>query len=266
MKTDWRTPVGEGWRSRSARTIHQSRWIGLELHEAVAPTGQPADYGVIRFQNHAIAILPLFEDGSTVLVGQHRFPLMNYSWEIPEGGGPKHEPPLEAAKRELREETGLALDPAHLEQLASFGRPDRDPRARTVSVAYLGVLPALPQPVAGTDAAEAAWWPVDAMLDEPLPFDHDLILRAGVERARSKLEYSTLATAFVGPTFTIADLRRVYETAWGSALDPGNFHRKVLGSTGFVRRVDGERSGSRGRPAALYERGEATLLHPPILR
>lgn len=172
----------------------------------------------------------------------------------------------DAARRELREETGLAVEPAHLEQLGTFGRPDRDPRARTVSVAYLGVLPALPEPVAGTDAVEAEWRTVEATLSEPLPFDHEVILRAGVERARSKLEYTTLATAFVAPTFTIADLRRVYEITWDVGLDPGNFHRKVLGSTGFVRRVDGERSGSRGRPAALYESAGATLLHPPILR
>ena len=172
----------------------------------------------------------------------------------------------DAARRELREETGLAVEPAHLEQLGTFGRPDRDTRARTVSVAYLGVLPALPEPVAGTDAVEAEWRTVEATLSGPLPFDHEVILRAGVERARSKLEYTTLATAFVAPTFTIADLRRVYEITWGVGLDPGNFHRKVLGSAGFVRRVDGERAGSRGRPAALYESAGATLRHPPILR
>jgi 8-oxo-dGTP pyrophosphatase MutT (NUDIX family) len=110
LKTDWRTPIGEGWRSRARRTVHQSRWIELELHEATAPTGHAAEYGVVRFQNHAIAVLPLHDDGTTVLVGQHRFPLENYSWEIPEGGGPKDEPPLEAAKRELREEAGLLAD------------------------------------------------------------------------------------------------------------------------------------------------------------
>ena len=213
-----------------------------------------------------VVLLTLRADELQVLMVRRGSNPWRGSLALPGGFVRQTEDLPDAARRELRDETGLALEPAHLEQLGSFGRPDRDPRARTVSVAYLGVLPALPQPVAGTDAAEADWRPVDAMLDEPLPFDHDLILRAGVERARSKLEYSTLATAFVGPTFTIADLRRVYETTWGSARDPGNVHRTVLGSTGFVRRVDGERSGSRGRPAALYERGGATLLHPPILR
>lgn len=112
MKTDgdWTAPIGAGWRSRAARTVHRNPWIELEVHDVVAPTGQPADYGVVRFHNHAIAILPLYDDGTTVLVGQHRFPLMNYAWEIPEGGGAKDEPPLEAARRELREEAGLLAD------------------------------------------------------------------------------------------------------------------------------------------------------------
>jgi 8-oxo-dGTP diphosphatase len=170
------------------------------------------------------------------------------------------------ARRELREETGLDVEPAHLEQLGTFGAPGRDPRARTVSVAYLAVLPALPQPVAGTDATDAGWQPVAAMLDRKLPFDHHEILAAGVERGRNKLEYTTLATAFVGPTFTVAELRRVYEVVWGRPLDPGNFHRKVLGSDGFVRPTEIQRTGGRGRPAATYERGDAALLNPPILQ
>jgi 8-oxo-dGTP pyrophosphatase MutT (NUDIX family) len=104
---DWRAPIGAGWRTNGGQLVHRNRWITVEQHEAIAPTGAPADYGVVRFANHAIAVLPLHDDGSTVLVGQHRFPLANYAWEIPEGGGPKDEPPLDAARRELREETGL---------------------------------------------------------------------------------------------------------------------------------------------------------------
>ena len=108
MKTDWRAPMGSGWRSHGSRIVHRNPWIQLELHEAEAPTGhRAAEYGVVRFQNHAIAVLPIHDDGTTVLVGQHRFPLGNYSWEIPEGGGPKAEAPLAAARRELREEAGL---------------------------------------------------------------------------------------------------------------------------------------------------------------
>lgn len=185
---------------------------------------------------------------------------------LPGGFVRQQEDLLDAARRELREETGLAVEPAHLEQLGTFGHPDRDPRARTVAVAHLAVLPTLPEPVAGTDATEASWEPVEEVLERELPFDHHHILAAGVERARSKLEYTPLATAFVGPTFTIAELRQVYETVWGRGLDPGNFHRKVVSSPGFVERAAGERSGGRGRPAAVYRRGSATVLNPPLWR
>ncbi|WP_367183479.1 NUDIX domain-containing protein [Phenylobacterium sp.] len=77
---------------------------------ATAPTGAPAQYGLVSFKNYAVAVLPLFDDGTTVLVGQNRFPAGDYSWEIPEGGGPVEHDPLESAKRELAEETGLQAE------------------------------------------------------------------------------------------------------------------------------------------------------------
>jgi 8-oxo-dGTP diphosphatase len=171
-----------------------------------------------------------------------------------------------AARRELHEGTGLRVQPKHLEQLATFGSPTRDRRARTVSVAYLGVLPSLPDPTAGTDAVSAAWHPVAEMLGRRLPFDHSPILELGVERARSKLEYTPLAAAFCEDSFTVAELRQVYEIVWGRAVDPGNFHRKVTGALGFVVATDDTRSGSRGRPAAVYRSGPSETLNPPILR
>ena len=127
-----------------------------------------------------------------------------------------------------------------------------------MSVAYLAVLPELGTPVAGTDAAEASWHPVDAMLARRLPFDHHDILTAGVERARSKLEYTPIATAFAGETFTIAELRRVYEIIWGRQLDAGNFHRKVRAVAGFVEAISTSSRTGRGRPAAVYRSGAAS--------
>ena len=82
-------------------------WMQITEQDATAPTGQPAYYGVIHFKNVGIAILPLHEDGTVTLVGQHRYISGNYSWELPEGGGMLSERPLDAAKRELAEETGL---------------------------------------------------------------------------------------------------------------------------------------------------------------
>ena len=102
-----------------------------------------------------------------------------------------------------------------------------------------------------------------------LAFDHAKILADGVERARAKLEYTPLATAFVSEPFTISELREVYETIWGEKLHAGNFHRKVLSVPGFVESTGDhtETGGPRGGPRAkLYRRGDATLLHPALLR
>jgi len=101
------TPTGKPWGIRTAKTVYRNPWITVREYQATAPTGAPALYGVVNFQNYALAILPVHDDGSITLVGQHRFALADYSWEIPEGGGPMGEAPLTGAKRELREETGL---------------------------------------------------------------------------------------------------------------------------------------------------------------
>ncbi len=173
----------------------------------------------------------------------------------------------QAAVRELTEETRLTLGAAHLEQLASYGDPGRDPRMRVVTVAYLALAPEMPLPQAGTDAAEARWVRVADVLDgDVLAFDHPRILADGVERARAKLEYTPLAAAFCPPEFTIAQVRRVYEIVWGTTLDPRNFHRKVTGTPGFVIPAGTATAGDRGRPAQLYRAGPARQLHPPLLR
>ncbi|GAA2701172.1 NUDIX hydrolase [Actinoplanes palleronii] len=184
-------------------------------------------------------------------------------WALPGGFVHDDEDLDVAAARELREETGVDPTAGHFEQLATYGTPGRDPRGRVVTVAYLALLPDLPAPVAGSDAAHAEWRPAD---DPGLAFDHDRILADGVERARAKLEYSPLATAFCPPEFTVAELRGVYETVWRTRLDPRNFHRKVTTAEGFVEPTGHSVTRDRGRPAQLFRRGPATLLHPPLLR
>lgn len=171
----------------------------------------------------------------------------------------------DAAVRELGEETGLDGQSLHLEQVSVYGAPDRDPRGRVVSVAYLAIMPDLPVPTAGSDASTAEWRPV-ADVRGTLAFDHDQILDDAVEQARTRLEFTTLATAFCEPTFTIGDLRTVYEVVWGETLDPRNFSRKVNNTEGFVVETGDKRVPAVGRPAALYRRGDRTELNPPILR
>ncbi len=175
---------------------------------------------------------------------------------------------LDAAERELAEETGVADMRAHLEQLGTYGRPARDPRGRVVTVAYLALVADRITPAAGSDAASAGWMPVRSLLsgENLLAFDHRDILSDGVERARAKLEYSPLATAFCPRDFTIAELRHVYESVWGTELDPRNFHRKVTGTPGFVQPTGRTTTRMGGRPAQLYRRGGAELLHPAMLR
>jgi len=186
------------------------------------------------------------------------------SWALP-GGFVRADEDLDAAaRRELREETGVDTR-AHLEQVGSYGAPDRDPRMRVVSIAYLALVADLPDPVAATDATEARFWPVADADGVPLAFDHRRILDDAVERARAKLEYTSLATTFLTEPFTIADLRRVYETVWGVELHAANFRRKVLATPGFVGATGEKRATGRGW-AELYTRGETTRLHPPILR
>ncbi|MCB0988367.1 MAG: NUDIX hydrolase [Acidimicrobiales bacterium] len=175
---------------------------------------------------------------------------------------------LDAAERELAEETGVLGVRFHLEQLGTYGSPTRDPRGRVLAVAHLALLPDLTTPVAGSDAAAARWMPTAALLASPrkLAFDHHQILSDGVERARAKLEYSPLATAFCPEMFTINELRQVYEAVWGTELDPRNFHRKVTGTEGFVESTGKTTTRQGGRPAQLYRPGTADLLHPAMLR
>lgn len=190
------------------------------------------------------------------------------TWALPGGFVEDDEDLAQAARRELDEETGLGELSVHVEQLATFGRPGRDPRMRVVSVAYLALAPAAPEPRAGSDAADARWAPVDELLAAPrtLAFDHAEILTAGLERLRAKIEYSPLASALCTEEFTVAELRRVYEVAWGVPLDPRNFHRKVTGAEGVLVPAGRLTTRRGGRPAQLYRRGAAELLNPPITR
>jgi ADP-ribose pyrophosphatase YjhB (NUDIX family) len=173
----------------------------------------------------------------------------------------------QAAHRELAEETGLDGSRLPLQQLRTYSAPQRDPRGRVVTTAFLAIAPNLPTPIASTDARSADWVEVEGSLRRQLAFDHWQIVHDALERARSLLEYTTVATAFCADMFTISELRRVYEIVWGIPLDPGNFRRKVLETvSGFVQPAGQKRTNHRGRPADLFRRGPATLLYPPMLR
>jgi 8-oxo-dGTP diphosphatase len=212
-----------------------------------------------------LAILTVREDRLQVLIIERDNEPFQGHLALPGGFLRAGEDLEHAAWRELREETGLDAGPLHLEQLQTYGAPERDPRGRVISVAHLALAPDLPVPVAGTDARAARWLP-EEQIRGTLAFDHDRILRDAVEQARAHLEFTTLAAVFCGETFTIGDLRRVYEVVWGTTLDPRNFSRKVLHSEGFITVTGEKRFPETGRPAQLYRRGAAKELSPPIMR
>ncbi|MGY1501925.1 NUDIX hydrolase [Streptomyces sp. QTS52] len=229
---------------------------GYDKH-AFEPFGVTVDLAVLTLRAGALHVL-LVERGHEPYAGR---------WALPGGFVLPDESAENAARRELAEETGLSdVSGLRLEQLRTYSEPDRDPRMRVVSVAFAALLPHAPEPHGGGDAAQAQWLRYNAL--GPLAFDHDRILADAHDRVGAKLEYSCIATAFCPPEFTLGELRQVYETVWGTALDPPNFRRKVLATPGFVEPVPGAArlTGGRGKPAALYRAGTADTLHPPLLR
>lgn len=225
-----------------------------------------SDYPIINVTVDVVVLI-IDEGELRALMVRRAGPPYQGRWALP-GGFVEVDEDLEtAARRELVEETGVSADEVRIEQLATYGAPKRDPRGRTLSVAWLAILPASSDPQAGSDASHAAWKPVDTLLGRTrLAFDHKRILSEAVERTRAKLEYTNLATAFLGEEFTIAQLRQVYEVIWGHPLDAGNFHRKVTRTEGFVEPTGRRQNVGRGRPAELFRAGSEVTLNPPVTR
>ena len=238
-----------------------------------APVEAPPGYDKHAYEPFAVtvdlAVFTVRAGRLHVLLVERGEPPFAGHWALPGGFVRPHESAGAAARRELAEETGLperTVANLHLEQLGSYSDPDRDPRMRVISLAYTALVPDLPEPHGGGDAARAEWLPHGAR--RPLAFDHDRILADAHDQIGAKLEYTSLATAFCPPEFTLGELRQVYETVWGTTLDRPNFRRKVLATPGFVEPLPGRSrlTSGRGKPAALYRAGAATTLHPPFLR
>jgi 8-oxo-dGTP diphosphatase len=159
----------------------------------------------------------------------------------------------EAAFRELREETGT--ENVYLEQLYTFGEPDRDPRGRVVTVAYFALVPSDKSPLlAGTDAAAAAWFPLSAL--PPLAFDHGKIIEHAVNRLRNKLEYTNVGFQLLPAKFTLTALQALHEAILGKSLDKRNFRRKIL-TLGLVR-PSKEMLATGRKPAQLFSFRQST--------
>jgi 8-oxo-dGTP diphosphatase len=216
-----------------------------------------------------IVVLTMAKARLHVLLVQRGVDPFEGMWAIPGGFKRPDETLDEAARRELNEETGLdgGVD---VRQFRAYGNPGRDPRMNIVTVAYVAVLRDIGTPAASTDAAAAALIPVEDALSGrvPLAFDHATILGDAVDRVRTDLELTGTATAFLPPTFTLAELRSVYEAVWNVHLDAANFRKRVLAEDGWVHPT-GRRArpgAAGGKPAELFRAGRRWKHGSPLRR
>jgi 8-oxo-dGTP diphosphatase len=215
-----------------------------------------------------VALMTIRDGRLKLLLVEPDAPRMDGWWALPGRRVRDDENLDDTAHRALAELAGITAPDAHLEQLRTYGEVSRDPRGRVVSVAYLALTPTTQEP---PSTARARLFDVEELsgtASAQLAYDHDRIVPDALERARSKLEYTALGTAFVEEPFTLGELRGVYEAVWGVPLDPANFRRKVASARDFVRPVAGRAAPGPGggRPAKLYRRGGAKRLHPAMLR
>lgn len=196
---------------------------------------------------------------SVLLVGRAEEPFAGM-WALPGGIVRADERLDDAACRILAERTDVRS--AYLEQLYTFGDPGRDPRGRTVSVAYMALLPRGEHPIqAGRGVDRVAWWPVAAL--PALAFDHAEIAAYAYQRLQQKIGYAPLVFRVLPETFTMADLRRVHEAILGYPLHPSNFVRQML-SRWDLAPVSGVRDRRTRRPARLYRYiGPREIPGPP---
>ena len=155
-----------------------------------------------------------------------------------------------AAARELREETGV--DKVYLEQLYTFGDPKRDPRGRVITVAYYALVPHRQTLQAGTDASDAAWFPITDL--PALAFDHRKIVEYAYQRLQNKLDYTNVGFELLPEKFTLPELQLVHEAILGKDLDKRNFRRRII-QQGIVKPLKEWRSTGR-KPAQLYRFSE----------
>ncbi len=175
-------------------------------------------------------------------------------WAIPGGFLRENETPEEAARRELAEETGVAG--VALEQFGTFGARGRDPRGWVITIAHTALIPSDALVLrADTDAADARWFPVDA-LPSPLAFDHAEILAAALHSLRQRLETGSVAQGLLPARFTLTQFQDVYEALLGKTLDKRNFRKRIL-TLGLISPTDQESRGHH-RPALLYEFASAS--------
>jgi 8-oxo-dGTP diphosphatase len=190
------------------------------------------------------------KEGVSVVLISRKYPPYQNAWALPGGFVLSGESLEDAVQRELLEETGIAVN--YLEQLFTFGKPDRDPRQRVISVAYFGLVNTshYQELKASTDAAHARWFPIKKL--PVLAFDHKQILNMAIDRLRTKIHYQPIGFELLDKKFPFSDLEKLYTVLLDKEINRRNFSKKIL-SFGILEET-GELSAIRGkgRPGKIY--------------
>ncbi|MGJ8549568.1 NUDIX hydrolase [Winogradskyella wichelsiae] len=189
------------------------------------------------------------EDHISIVLIKRKYEPFKGQWAIP-GGFALNDESLEAAvERELQEETGIKIN--YLEQLYTFGNPNRDPRGRVVSVAYFGLVrPDAFKIVAATDAEQVQWFSINDLPE--LAFDHKHILEKAIKRLQDKITYQPIGFELLDKKFPFSDLEKLYATVLGRAIDRRNFRKKII-NLDILDELDEKVSKGSGRPANLFQ-------------
>lgn len=191
-----------------------------------------------------------YEEGNiSVLLIKRKYDPFKGQWAIPGGFVINDESLEDAVERELFEETGIKIN--YLEQLYTFGKPERDPRGRVVSVAYFGLVrPDAFKIYASTDAEQVQWFNINEL--PQLSFDHKNILKTAIERLQGKITYEPIGFELLDKKFPFSDLEKLYTTLLGRDIDRRNFRKKII-SLNVLDELDEKISKGSGRPANLFQ-------------
>ncbi|MFK7983641.1 MAG: NUDIX domain-containing protein [Saprospiraceae bacterium] len=190
------------------------------------------------------------KDGLSVLLIKRLLEPFKGQWAIPGGFLLAGESLEKAVERELEEETGIKVN--YLEQLYTFGKPDRDPRKHIVTVAYYGLVRrSLFKLYAATDAEDAQWFNINEL--PSLAFDHADIFKMALDRLRGKIAYQPIGFELLEEEFPLPDLHRLYETLYGQEIDRRNFSKKILQLDILEDLNKFQSHAGRGRPSKLYK-------------
>lgn len=189
-------------------------------------------------------------EGVSVLLVKRKYEPFKNTWALPGGFVLEKESLEEAVARELKEETGVEV--SYLEQLYSFGKPNRDPRKRIISIAYFGLISSsrYKELTAGTDADEAQWFNIHQL--PSLAFDHGEIIELATERLRAKIQYQPVGFELLDKKFSFADLEKLYIALLGRDIDRRNFRKKILSFDFLEKLPELTKPEGQGRPSNMF--------------